>query len=98
MIWVLRGSQFAAGAVVVVAAVLVLYAVRSVVGVVLLAVLLAEAIAPPVVWLRQRGAQRAQAVLLIYTAVGCAASALLWLLAGALAHELGDLAANLPQL
>src|SRR5581483_10426540 len=98
MVWVKRGAQFTAGSLVVLVAALLLYAIRSVLVIVLLAVLLAEAIAPLVMRLHQLGARRSQAVLLIYAVLACAVSGLAWLLAQAVARELGDLAANLPQI
>ena len=98
MTWALRGAQFTGGVVAVLLAVYLLYWVRSIIVLVLVAILFAQAISPLVARLRRLGARRAQAVLVIYAALGLGVGYLLWLLAQALIGEVGDFIMNLPTL
>jgi len=66
--------------------------------VVLLGILLAQAISPLVNRLGRLGFRPSWAVLTVYTGLGLVIGALLWLLAGTLAGEAGELSTNLPGL
>jgi predicted PurR-regulated permease PerM len=98
MNWVQVGVRVAFGAVVVLVSAYLLYLIRSVLVLLLVGIIFAEAIAPIVVRLRKLGARRAHAVLVVYTVLALGGATFLWLVERTLEAEADTLAAALPKI
>jgi predicted PurR-regulated permease PerM len=92
------GARVALGAVAVLLGLYVLYLIRVVVIVLVVSIIFAQAIAPPVLWLRRAGARRTQAVLAMYLVILLALAALGWFLWEAISSQVGHLLAGLPDM
>ena len=75
-----------------------LYLIRSVLIILVVSMIFAQAISPPVLWLRRAGARRTQAVLAVYVLIVLALAALGWFLWRAVSSQAGTLVSGLPEM
>jgi predicted PurR-regulated permease PerM len=92
------GALYTLGAALVLIGLYLLYWVRTVIVILLVAIIFAQAISPLVIRLRRLGARRTQAVLVVYFGLALLIGGLVFLLQQALFTEVANLMASLPDL
>ncbi len=92
------GARAALGAATVILGLYVLWLIRPVAVLLLVSILFAQAISPPVLGLRRIGARRAQAVLAIYLVILAALAGIGWLLWQAVSSQAVTLLDSLPDM